>query len=266
MKESHPPFLIIAGPCSIESKEQVQKVAKLLKEEGIFFLRGGIYKMRTQASSFQGLREKALPIVEEIKSMYNLSFVSEITDPRQMDVLYPVVDMFQVGARNMYNYELLKELGMQKKPVLLKRAFSAEVKEWLMATEYIVRGGNEEITLCERGIRTFEPSTRNTLDLSSALVAKKESSFPVLVDPSHGTGDASLVVPMAYAACAAGLDGLLVEVHPEPDKALSDGFQSLNFMAFKQMVKQLKKILSSINRPYVKKISDPLRSISITHA
>ncbi len=237
-------FLIIAGPCSIESKEQLYQITKVLTEENISFLRGGIYKMRTQPHSFQGLGEEAIELVKNLKASHTVNFVSEITDPRQIDTMSPVVDIFQVGTRNMYNYELLKELGKQTKPVLLKRAFSARVKEWLLAAEYLTQEGNGQVILCERGIRTFETSTRNTLDLSGALVAQKESSLPVIVDPSHGTGHPFLVMKMALATAAVGLDGLLVEIHPEPEKALSDGYQSLNFIQFKQMMKQLKKILS----------------------
>ena len=247
-QKSNRPFILIAGPCSIESKEQMYQVTKILTEENISFLRGGIYKMRTNPHSFQGLGEQAINLIKNLKNTHNLNFVSEITDPRQIEVLLPIVDIFQVGTRNMYNYELLKELGKQNKPILLKRAFSAKVTEWLMAAEYLMQSGNEQIILCERGIRTFETSTRNTLDLSGALVAKEESSLPVIVDPSHGTGKSSLVTPMALAAAAAGLDGLLVEIHPEPEKAMSDGYQSLNFIQFKQMLKQLRKILASIDR------------------
>ena len=186
------PFMIIAGPCSIENKEQMNRITKVLTEENISYLRGGIYKMRTHPHSFQGLGEKATSLIQNIKKHHNLKLVSEITDPRQMETLYPIVDIFQVGTRNMYNYELLKELGKQDKPVLLKRAFSALVKEWLSAAEYLIQSGNEKIILCERGIRTFETSTRNTLDLSGALIAQKESPFPVIVDPSHGTGNSFL--------------------------------------------------------------------------
>lgn len=247
-QKSNRPFILIAGPCSIESKEQIHQITKILIEENISFLRGGIYKMRTQPHSFQGLGEQAIDLIKNLKNIHTLMFVSEITDPRQIEILLPVVDIFQVGTRNMYNYELLKELGKQDKPVLLKRAFSARVKEWLMAAEYLIQAGNEQIILCERGIRTFETSTRNTLDLSGALVAKEKSFLPVIVDPSHGTGKSSLVTPMALAAAAAGLDGLLVEIHPEPEKAMSDGYQSLNFIQFKQMMKQLRKILASMDR------------------
>lgn len=242
------PFLLIAGPCSIESKEQMYQVTKILTEENISFLRGGIYKMRTHPHSFQGLGEQAINLIKNLKKIHTLHFISEITDPRQIEILSPIVDIFQVGTRNMYNYELLKELGKQKKPILLKRAFSARIKEWLLAAEYAIQAGNEQIILCERGIRTFETSTRNTLDLTGALVAKEESSLPVIVDPSHGTGKSSLVTPMALAAAAAGLDGLLVEIHPDPAKAMSDGYQSLNFIQFKQMLKQLRKILAAMDR------------------
>ncbi len=245
------PFMIIAGPCAIESLEQIKQVAEALKKENVLYLRGGLYKMRTQAKSFQGLQKEGIEIILSIKKDYGLNFVSEITDPRQVDSLMEVVDIFQVGTRNMFNYELLKELGQLSKPVLLKRSFSALVKEWLLATEYITRGGNEKIILCERGIRTFETSTRNTMDLSGALLAKKESPFPVIADPSHGTGRAELVTPMALATVASGLDGLLIEIHPNPEKALSDGYQSLNLNQFQEMMKQVKKLLHALKRPFM---------------
>ena len=248
MPSSLKPFMLIAGPCSIENTEQMKKIITILKQEDIIFLRGGIYKLRTHPDSFQGLRKEALPFIQNLKEKHNLQLVSEITDPRQINTLFPVVDIFQVGTRNMYNYELLKELGKQTKPILLKRAFCAQVKEWLLAADYLIQSGNEKIILCERGIRTFENSTRNTLDLSGALVAQKQSSLPIIVDPSHATGDSSLVTPLALAAAAAGIDGLLVEIHPEPEKALSDGKQSLNFIQFKKMMKQLRNILSTRER------------------
>ena len=241
-------FKVIAGPCAVESKEQIEQIAQVLKEENVPFLRGGAFKMRTQAQSFQGLGESALKLIKGLKLKYPFSFVSEITDPRQLNNLSSVVDIFQVGARNMYNYELLKELGKQPKPVLLKRSFSARISEWLNAVEYIFQGGNQQVILCERGIRTFETATRNTLDLAGALLAKKKSSLPVIVDPSHGTGDASLVTNMALAGVAASLDGLLIEVHPQPEKALSDGYQSLNFTQFKDMMRQVKQILKVMNK------------------
>ena len=240
-------FQVIAGPCAVESEEQMEQIAQVLKEENVPFLRGGVFKMRTQPQSFQGLGESAIKLIKNLKLKYPLSFVSEITDPRQLNKLSEVVDIFQVGTRNMYNYELLKELGQQPKPVLLKRGFSARIDEWLNAVEYIFQGGNQKVILCERGIRTFETATRNTLDLAGALLAKKKSSLPVIVDPSHGTGDCSLVARMAMAVVATGLDGLLIEVHPQPEKALSDGYQSLNFNQFKHTMKEIKKILKCLN-------------------
>ena len=245
------PFKVIAGPCAIENKAQMESTLSLLQEEHILFLRGGLYKMRTNPNSFQGLREEGIDLISDLKKKYQFQFVSEIIDPRHIELLSQVVDVFQVGARNMYNYELLKELGAQKKPVLLKRAFSALVKEWLLAGEYVTRQGNEKLIFCERGIRTFETATRNTLDLSGALVAQKESGFPVIVDPSHGTGKANLVSDMALAVAGAGLDGLLVEVHPEPDKALSDAYQALDFSQFRLLMKRLRTILSALKKPYL---------------
>lgn len=241
-------FLLIAGPCVIENKKQIHQIADLLIKQKLGLIRGGIYKMRTNPHSFQGLGVDAIKLITDLKKTHNLKFISEITDPRQIDILSTIVDIFQVGTRNMYNYELLKELGSQTKPVLLKRAFCGLIKEWLLAADYLVQAGNTKIILCERGIRTFESSTRNTLDLSGALVAKRQSSFPVIVDPSHSTGQSDLVIPMALATAAAGLDGLLIEVHPEPKQALSDGQQSLNFTQFTEMIKQLKQILSCTNR------------------
>ena len=244
------PFIMIAGPCAVESRDHLQKTLSMLKAEGLCFVRGGIYKMRTNPHSFQGLREKGIQLIREIKQTSPFCFVSEITDPRQIEPLSQVVDVFQVGTRNMYNYELLKELGKQTKPVLLKRAFSALIKEWLLAGEYVTNQGNEKLILCERGIRTFETSTRNTLDLSGALVVQKESPFPVIVDPSHGTGRADLVSDMAKAVAVVGLDGLLLEVHPEPEKALSDAEQALDFAQLNSLLKQLKKILHVMERTF----------------
>ena len=219
------------------------RTARFVKDHGASGLRGGIFKMRTRAVDFQGLGKSALPFVQKVKSKTKLLFVSEITDPRQIDILTPLVDVFQVGARNMFNYELLKELGCCQKPVLLKRAFSAKIKEWLSAVDYIAQGGNKSIILCERGIRTFESATRNTLDLSAVALLKKEQAFPVFVDPSHGTGRADLVAPMSLAAVPAGADGLLIETHPEPKKALCDSEQALSFEAFAGLMRDIKKLL-----------------------
>ena len=241
-------FHIWAGPCAIESEEQFLKSAKFVKKQGASAVRGGIFKLRTNPKNFQGLREKALPIIQKLKSQTDLLFVSEITDPRQINFLEPILDIYQVGTRNMFNYELLKELGKSKKPVLLKRAFSAKIKEWLKAADYLIQSGNEKIILCERGIRTFETETRNTLDLNAVVYLKKETSFPIFADPSHGTGKASLVAPMSKAAVAAGADGLLIETHPEPEKALCDSYQALNFKDFEKLMQELKPLLSLFRR------------------
>ena len=244
-------FMVIAGPCAIESQQQLNAIAQVVAAEKVNFLRGGIYKMRTQPDSFQGLGKEAFELVLSIKKKYHLKLVSEVTDPRQIESLVNVVDYFQVGTRNMFNYELLKDLGRLRTPVILKRGFSALVSEWLAAGEYLVKGGNEQVILCERGIRTFETSTRNTLDLTGAVFAQKKSKWPVIIDPSHATGCAELVTPIALATVAAGLDGIMVEVHPSPKDALSDGKQSLDFDQFRQMMNQLRTLLSAMNRKLV---------------
>lgn len=235
-------FHIWAGPCAIESEEQLISTADFIKKQGVTGLRGGIFKLRTDSKEFQGLREEAGDIVKKAKAQTGLLFVSEITDPRQMGFLEPLLDIYQVGTRNMFNYELLKELGKSQKAILLKRDFSARITEWLKATEYILQGGNQNIILCERGIRTFETKTRNTLDLNAVAYLKQESSFPVFVDPSHGTGSSSIVAPMSKAAMAAGADGLLIETHPNPEKALCDSFQALTFEKFEKLMKELRQI------------------------
>ena len=233
-------FHIFAGPCAIESRDQVLKTAKKLEELGIRVLRGGMFKLRTDQKSFQGLREKALPLIHEVKKKHKLFFISEVSSPRQIEMMEEVVDIYQVGARNMFNYELLKELSLLKKNILLKRSFSATVEEWLKASEYLSK--NNQVILCERGIRTFETTTRNTLDLNSVAWIKKESSLPVFVDPSHGTGLSDLVLPMSKAAMAAGADGLLIETHPEPEKALCDATQALSFKQMEDLLSDLKKL------------------------
>ena len=243
-----PQFTVIAGPCSVESREQFFQTSSFVKSQGAQALRGGLFKLRTDPSTFQGLGVNAYQLAKEVKSELGLPFISEITDPRQMNDLDDVVDAYQVGSRNMHNYSLLKELGMSNKPVLLKRGLAALFKEWILAAEHIVKSGNDQIILCERGIRTFETSTRNTLDLNSVALAKQETHFPVLADPSHGTGMASLVTPMALASAAAGADGLLIEVHPDPSKALSDGFQSLNFEQFENLMNRLNLVLPALDR------------------
>jgi 3-deoxy-7-phosphoheptulonate synthase len=205
--------------------------------------------MRTRSDTFQGLGSEALAIVQQVKKEVNLPFVSEITDPRQVDLLAEVVDVFQVGARNMHNYELLKELGKLRRPVLLKRGLAAYLDEFLAAAEYIIKEGNSQVILCERGIRTFETATRNTLDLSAVPYLQKRSGLQVIVDPSHGTGVRDLVSPMCWAAAAAGADGIMVEVHPEPEKALSDGAQALTLQDFAKMVPRLAKVLEAVEGP-----------------
>lgn len=245
-------FAVIAGPCSIESFEQTQTVAETVQSSGAQFLRGGLFKLRTRPDSFQGLGPEAFQWVREIKGKLNLPFVSEIVDPRQIDDLHEVVDVFQVGSRNMHNYALLKELGHLHKPVLLKRGFAGLISEWLHSAEYILQGGNENIILCERGIRTFETATRNTLDLNAVAYLKRNTDFPVIVDPSHGTGRTDLVEPLCLAAAAVGADGIMVEVHPQPTQALSDGFQALMPKQFEQMMKKLGKVLGALDRELLK--------------
>jgi 3-deoxy-7-phosphoheptulonate synthase len=241
-------FSVWAGPCSVESEEQFLTVARAVKRLGGVGVRGGLFKLRTNPDSFQGLGREAFEIILSMKSELGLPFVSEITDPRQIADMHDVVDMFQVGSRNMYNYALLKELGTTRKPVMLKRGLSALFKEWMLAADYLVRGGNENVVLCERGIRTFETSTRNTFDINAIALAKKESPFPILADPSHGTGDSALVPAIALAAAAAGADGLLIEVHPDPKSAMSDGHQSLNLNEFSELMHRLPKLLAALDR------------------
>ena len=241
-------FAIIAGPCSIESREQFQTTALSVKDSGAHLLRGGMFKLRTNPESFQGLREKAFSIALEVKEQTGLSFISEITDPRQISDMMGIVDAFQVGSRNMYNYDLLKELGALDKPVVLKRSFSGFIDEWILAAEYIYQQGNKNVILCERGIRSFETKTRNTLDLNAVAYIKQNTHFPIIADPSHGTGLSELVTPMALAAAAAGADGIMVEVHPSASEAKSDGRQALGLGEFRNLVIQLEKILGALDK------------------
>lgn len=247
-----PEFALIGGPCSIESRQQFLETATGVKNSGAVLLRGGIWKMRTSAQSFQGLGSEAISFIREVLNITGLQLVSEITDPRQLEILEPFVGMYQVGARNMFNYSLLRELGQSRKPVLLKRGFSALVEEWLKAAEYIHMGGNDQIVLCERGIRTFENSTRNTFDLNAILVAKQKGPYPVVVDPSHAVGVREFVTPVALAAAAAGADGLIVEVHPRPSEALSDGFQALTLEQFEKLSRDVEKVLGALGRSLFK--------------
>ena len=243
-----PRFTVIAGPCSIESEPQFGSTAHSVKTSGASILRGGIWKMRTSQKAFQGLGQDSFELIKRIKAQVGLPLISEITDIRQIEEVASVVDAYQIGARNMHNYSLLKELGRQPKPVLLKRNFSAFIDEWLKAADYITSGGNTQVILCERGIRTFETATRNTLDLNAVVYAKKHSGLPVIVDPSHAVGISDLVPQLCYAAAAAGADGIMVEVHPKPSEALSDGLQALTFEGFEKMMKQLEKVLNAFDR------------------
>ncbi|MEP6491103.1 MAG: 3-deoxy-7-phosphoheptulonate synthase [bacterium] len=230
---------IIAGPCSVESREMLVSTAKVVRAAGATMLRGGAFKPRTSPYAFQGLGEEALHLLAEVRATTGMPVVTEVMDTRQVDLVAEHADMLQVGARNMQNFALLAELGRVRRPILLKRGLSATIKELLMAAEYIMANGNHDIVLCERGIRTFETATRNTLDIAAIPVLKRETHLPVIVDPSHAGGDAALVAPLAFAAIAAGADGLIVEVHPDPERALSDGDQSLAPPEFASMMRQI---------------------------
>lgn len=219
-----------------------------MKDSGACILRGGIWKLRTSPKAFQGLGQEAMGIVNEVLEETGMSLVSEITDPRQVESLAKQVSMFQVGARNMHNYALLKELGQTRVPIMLKRNFSATIEEWIKAAEYISAGGNDQIILCERGIRTFETATRFTFDINAVVVAKARTPYPVLVDPSHAIGLREFVPKLVLASAAAGADGVIVEVHPRPEEALSDGQQSLTLGEFKGMMTQLEAVLGALGR------------------
>jgi 3-deoxy-7-phosphoheptulonate synthase len=240
--------IVMAGPCSVESAEQVRTVARSVQAAGARVLRGGAFKPRTSPYAFQGHGEEALRWMREAADELGLAVVSEVMDTRAIEMMLRYVDCFQVGARNMQNFDLLKELGRVRRPVLLKRGMSATIEEWLLSAEYILAGGNHDVILCERGIRTFENATRNTLDISAIPVVKKRSHLPILVDPSHGTGSRDKVTPMARAAVAAGADGLLIEVHDDPDKALSDGAQSLYPDQFDKLMAELRVIAPVLGR------------------
>jgi 3-deoxy-7-phosphoheptulonate synthase len=240
--------VVMAGPCSAESEEQVEAAAAAVKRAGAKVLRGGAFKPRSSPYSFQGLGEEGLRLLRGAADRHNLKLVSEVMDISQLDVIQRYSDILQVGARNMQNFTLLRELGHARTPVLLKRGISATIEEWLLSAEYILAGGNTNVMLCERGIRTFESYTRNTLDISAIPVVRKLSHLPILVDPSHGTGLRDKVAPMARAAVAAGADGLLIEVHHDPDHALSDGAQSLFPAQFDRLMAELRIIAPAIGR------------------
>jgi 3-deoxy-7-phosphoheptulonate synthase len=241
-------IVIMAGPCSVESRDQINAVAESVAKSGAKILRAGAFKPRTSPYAFQGMGEEGLKLMKEAAEKTGLFTVSEVMDPSQIQMMSGYVDIFQVGARNMQNYHLLRALGEVRKPVLLKRGMSATMEELLLSAEYILSGGNYDVILCERGIRTFETYTRNTFDIAAIPVIKKLSHLPMIGDPSHGTGRRDKVVPMARAAVAAGADGLIIEVHNDPDHALSDGAQSLDPPQFEQLMKELRMIAPAIGR------------------
>ena len=240
--------IVMAGPCSAENDEQVSAAAAAVKKAGAKVLRGGAFKPRSSPYSFQGLGEEGLRMLRSAANQHDLKLVSEVMDISQIELIDKYADIFQLGARNMQNFTLLRELGRVRKPVLLKRGISATIEEWLLSAEYILAGGNTQVILCERGIRTFESYTRNTLDISAIPVVKKRSHLPIIVDPSHGTGRRDKVAPMARAAVAAGADGLIIEVHCDPDHALSDGAQSLYPQQFDRLMAELRIIAPAIGR------------------
>jgi 3-deoxy-7-phosphoheptulonate synthase len=241
-------IVVMAGPCAIESRDMIVEIAVWLKKQGVSVLRGGAFKPRTSPYSFQGLGIEGLKYLADAKRATGLPVISEVLSPDDVEVLYQYTDIFQVGSRNAQNYALLKEVGRADKPVMLKRGMMNTIEEWLMSAEHILSEGNDRVILCERGIRTFERYTRNTLDLSAVPLVKHLSHLPVVVDPSHGTGHWRLVGPMAKAAVASGVDGLIIEVHPEPEKALSDGQQSLNYNRFNKLMEDLKPVAAAVGR------------------
>ncbi len=238
----------MAGPCSIESSSQIESSAELVSSAGAQIIRGGAFKPRSSPYSFQGLGERGLQLLRSAADKHNLLVVSEVMDQSQIPLLITYADILQVGARNMQNFNLLRELGKIRKPVLLKRGIAATIEELLLSAEYIMSGGNYEVILCERGIRTFETSTRNTMDLAAIPVLRRLTHLPVIADPSHGTGKRDYVLPMARAAVAAGADGLLIEVHPDPDRALSDGAQTLRPDQFSELMQQVRAVAAAIGR------------------
>lgn len=250
-------FVVIAGPCAVEGEEMITETGELARQWGASILRGGIFKPRTSPYSFQGLGFEGLEILKRVREKTGLPIISEVLNPEHVEHLVEEIDIFQIGARNMQNFALLQAVGRVNKPVMVKRGHMASVQEWLQAAEYILSEGNPQVILCERGIRTFESYTRNTLDLSIVPVVKKLSHLPVFVDPSHGTGHWDLVTPMALAAMAAGADGIMVEVHPEPEKASSDGPQSLKPKVFVELMEQLRTLGQALNRPLHAFNTDP---------
>ena len=241
-------FTVIAGPCALESIEQVALAASAVKQEGAHVLRGGAFKPRTSPYSFQGLGEMGLKLLAEQGKKHRMPVVSEVMDVSQLELMMDYVDVLQIGARNMHNFSLLREVAKTRRPVVLKRGFGATLEEWLLAAEYLLDGGNDQVILCERGIRSFDNTLRNTLDLAGMAWVKERSRLPVIVDPSHSTGVRSLVIPMALAAAAAGADGLMVEVHPTPETALCDGPQALTPAMFGSLMQTLPGLLQAVGR------------------
>ena len=242
--------VVMAGPCSIENEEQIFEIARRVKAAGASFLRGGAFKPRSSPYAFQGLGIPGLKLMHEAACDHGLLVVSEVMEISQIECMLPYVDCFQVGARNMQNFNLLRELGATRKPVLLKRGIAATIEELLLSSEYIMSGGNYDVVLCERGIRTYETATRNTMDISAIPVVKKLSHLPIVGDPSHGTGHRDMVAPMARAAVAAGADGIIVEVHPNPDKAASDAAQTLYPDQFEKVMSELRVIANAVGRTF----------------
>lgn len=244
-------FIVIAGPCSVESYEQTYEIAKKVKESGANILRGGAFKPRTSVKSFQGLGVEGIKILHEIGKKLDIPIITEIPSEKYLDIFIEYVDIIQVGARNMDNYYLLKELGKTQKPILLKRGAAATIDEFLNAVEYITSGGNNNVILCERGIRTFETKTRNTLDIASVLILKELTNFPVIIDPSHAAGHWEMVEKLSLASLTVGADGLMVEVHNDPKNALSDGMQSLKPEKFNTLMKKINYL-----KPYIKEVNN----------
>jgi 3-deoxy-7-phosphoheptulonate synthase len=249
-------LVIIAGPCAVETEKQVLDTARAVKAAGANILRGGAFKPSTSPYQFRGLGKEGLEILALARAETGLPLITEVLTPHDVELVAKYADILQIGARNMQNFTLLDEVGKVKKPVMLKRGMSATIQEWLLSAEYILSQGNRQVMLCERGIRTFETYTRNTLDISAIPVVKKLSHLPVIADPSHGTGKWYLVAPLALAAVAAGADGLMIEVHPNPDQALKDGAQSLTFDSFQQLMAQLAPVASSVQRKLPTKPGD----------
>jgi len=241
-------IIIIAGPCAVENRENLIETAHFIKYVGVFILRGGAFKPRTSPYSFHGLKKEGLKILVDAKKETKVKIVTEVMTPMDVKLVAEHADVLQIGARNMQNYQLLDEVGKCNKPILLKRGMAATVEEWLLSAEYILSQGNPDVILCERGIRTFETALRNTLDLSAVPLLNELTHLPVIVDPSHATGRRSIINPMSKAAIAVGADGLMVEVHPHPEKALSDGPQSLTFSLFEDMMKELKPVAEAVKR------------------